>query len=472
MENATLSPTSIGPEEPAVEQPTAATEEPLDERPSTATIPGIWQLAWPAILSNLLFSAVSLVDIKVVGALGPAAIAAATTGNRLFFVTQAILIAITAGTTAMVARAWGANDRDEAARVTKASLVLSAGFAFLTMLPGILFAEQLASFFQLEEETLKLAAIFIRWLSFFNIAFAIMFVFGVSLRAAGDTITPLWIGAITNVVNVVLLYGLVHGNLGMPKLGVKGAALATGLAFTVGCLISLWMWIRGHFVVKFGPSGSITRKHLGQLLFIGYPAGLEQLVFQLGLLAFLWLVALFGTAPYAAYGIGVNILSLSFVVGAGFSIAASTHVGQHLGAKDLEGAERSGWRAFRFSTVAMSLLGIAVILTADNIAGFLIDDPETVQLTVDFIYILGAVQPLMAIEFALAGALRGAGDTRFPFIAVLTGLFGVRVVLAALFTWLDWSVQWVFAALIGDYLVKSSMLIWRFRTGKWKTIQV
>jgi Na+-driven multidrug efflux pump len=126
----------------------------------------------------------------------------------------------------------------------------------------------------------------------------------------------------------------------------------------------------------------------------------------------------------------------------------------------------------RLSVLAMVVLGLGIILGAQRIAEFMIDDPEVVRLTVLFIWILGAVQPLMAIEFAIGGSLRGAGDTRFPLLAVLTGLVGVRVALASLFAWLGLPVGWIYGALIGDYVVKASMLTTRFVRGRWKTIRV
>ena len=98
----------------------------------------------------------------------------------------------------------------------------------------------------------------------------------------------------------------------------------------------------------------------------------------------------------------------------------------------------------------------------------MIDDPEVVRLTVVFIYILGSVQPLMAIEYAMGGALRGAGDTRFPLIAVFSGLIGARVTLAILFAWCSLPVEWIFAALIADYIVKAILLTVRFRSGRWQ----
>jgi putative MATE family efflux protein len=434
--------------------------------------PGVWELAWPAILSNLLYSAVGLVDIKIVGSLGAPAVAAVTTGHRMFFVLQAVLMAITAGTTALVARAWGANDHAEAQRVTRASLTVCVGLALLLTLPGLLFAESLAGIFRLEPETVALAATFIRWLSIFNVGFAASFVIGVALRAAGDTKTPLWVGAFTNVVNVVLVYALVYGRLGLPALGVAGAAIASGIAFSSGALLMLWLWMAGRVRLRPGWGPALERARVRRLLHIGYPAALEQVAWQGGFLIFLWIVALYGTAPYAAYGIGVQILAFSFVVGFGFQIASSTLVGQHLGAEDPEGAARSGWRATWLSVAAMVGLGGSIIAAAPAIASFMIDDPEVVRLTVFFIYVLGAVQPLMAIEFTLGGALRGAGDTRFPLYAVLTGLVGVRCVLAGLFSWLDLPVEWVYGALIADYVVKTSMLTGRFLRGRWKTIRV
>jgi len=432
--------------------------------------PGIWELAWPAILSNLLFSVIGIVTIKIVGTLGAEAVAAVTTGHRIFWGLQATLMAISAGTTALVARSWGADDPTEAARVTTVSLWLSNAVAIGLMLPCIFFAYEIASVFGLDENPTRLAAEFIQYLSLFNIAFSINMILGAALRAAGDTKTPLWIGVATNIVNVVLVYLLVHGMYGFPPMGVVGAAIANGVSFAVGGLIFLYLYYSHRMRVGVGGPNSVTRTRVRQLVHIGYPAGVEQFVFQIGFIAFLWLVAFFGTAPYAAYGVGVQILSISFVVGFGFSIAGSTLVGQHLGAGDSEGAVRSGWRALAMAIGSMVVLSIVIALFANEIARYLINDDEVVRLTVVFIYIMALVQPLMAVEFTLGGCLRGAGDTRFPLMTTMVGLCGVRVGLAAVFVLLGFSVEWIYAALIGDYIVKAVMLLYRFHGGKWQHI--
>lgn len=432
-------------------------------------VQGIWPLAWPAVLANLLQALVGLVDVKVVGHLGAPAVAAVTTGHRVFFVLQAVLMAITTGTTALVARAWGRGDREEAERVTRASLALCAAFAVALSVPAVVFAAPLAGFFGLEPRAAALAATFLRVLAPFNVAFAAGFALATALRAAGDTRTPLWLGLLTNAVNVALLYGLVLGHFGLPALGVAGAALANGLAFASGAGVTVALWWRGRLRVGLGPPGAVTAARVRRLLRIGTPAALEQVVWQGGFVAFLRLVALYGTAAFAAYGIGVNILAFSFVVGFGFQVAASTLVGQHLGAGDPEEATRSGWRATGLAVAVMLTFGTLIVVGARPIARFLIDDPEVVRLTVIFIRILGSVQALMAIEFTLGGALRGAGDTRFPLYVVMAGLLGARVLLAALFAWQERGVAWIYGALIADYVVKATLMTWRFRSGRWRT---
>ena len=434
--------------------------------------PGILQLAWPAILGNLGFSLVGLVDIKIVGSLGASAVAAVTTGHRIFWVLEAVLIAITAGTTAMVARAWGGRNVIEAQRVTQASLWLCCGIAILLTAPIYIFSEVFVSIFNLDAETLAMSANFLQVLVLFNVFFAASMVLGSALRAAGDVMTPLWVGLISNVFNIFLVYGLVHGRFGLPAMGVMGAALANGIAFALGTAIMCTLWLRGRLKIRLAQGRSVTRHRVGQIFKIGYPAGVEQAAMEVGFVLFLWVVALYGTAAYASYGIGVQILSFSFLVGFGFTIAASTHVGQKLGAGDPEGAMRSGWRATGLSIATMTVLGGSIAAAAEPLARFMIDDPEVVRITVIFIYIMAAVQPLMAIVFTLGGALRGAGDTRFPLLTTLVGLVFVRGGGAVLFAWLGLDVTWIFGALILDYLVKTVMLTWRFHSGRWQKIQI
>jgi len=180
--------------------------------------PSIWQLALPSILGNLSYTIVGMVQTKFVGELGPQALAAVGAGQRVMFAMLAVLMAVSAGTTALVARAWGAGDYEEASRVTMASLVLGAGLAAVVATLGFFFAGNLAGVFGLDDETLAMATLNIRWLSFFNIAFAGMLILSAALRASGDAWSPLWIAAGINVLNLPLLYAFIFGRWGMPEM--------------------------------------------------------------------------------------------------------------------------------------------------------------------------------------------------------------------------------------------------------------
>lgn len=445
----------------------------LPSKKHSSERPKLGNLAFPAIVTNLLFSFVAIAQTKFVGELGEQAIAAVGMGQRVFFATQALLMAITAGTTALVARSWGARDYVEASHMTMASLAL-AGFAgIVTAIPAILFAHEIAVVFGLDAETTRLAAENIRWMAVFNLAFAVNFTIGAALRAAGDAWTPFWISVAVNIVNVPLLYALVLGHWGFPALGVKGAAIAGGLAGLLGAVISVVLWFAQWLRVSYIRVGWWATWRFKQLANVGYPAGIEMMVFQIGYFVFLVLLGNnYPTSAFAAYSLAGTMFMICMVVGYGFSVAGSTLSGQHLGANDPAGAVRSGWRALGYAALSMTAFAIVIVLNAEAIVFLFLDDPDplTVKYSVQIAWMLALTTPLMAIEFAIGGALRGAGDTRFPMIATLIGLIGIRCVIALICVLVEADVVWLFAAMIAENLVKGALLIGRFRTDRWKSL--
>jgi len=185
------------------------------------------------------------------------------------------------------------------------------------------------------------------------------------------------------------------------------------------------------------------------------------------LLIYFWIISLYGTAPIAAYNIGINILMLSFMIGQGFSAAGATLTGQFLGADNPREAKRSGWKSTGLSIVSMTFIGLTVAIFSEEISGFLINDPEVIRLTVIFVWFLGSMQPLMAIEFALGGALRGAGDTKSPLIITMIGLVFFRLTVAFIFLYFNLPIEYIFSSLMIDYLVKAILFSYRFNSGRW-----
>ena len=441
-----------------------------DESAVPYTRPTIWQLAVPSIASNLMFSMVAMVQTKFVGSMGAPAVAAVGAGQRVFFALQALLMAIGVGTTALVARSWGAGQREEASRITSASLMFGGLVGLVLMIFGMLFSQQIAEVFGLDQNSAQLASRNIFWLAAFIIGFAIDIILSSALRAAGNAWTPLLFGLAVNIINLPLLYAFILGNWGAPHMGAAGAPFASGLSFALCGAVLVALWMRQKLTIKFYPGDIFKKARYQRLLHIGYPVALEQLVLQFGFFLFMSLIGhYYGTEAFAAYNVGVNMLNAAMVVGSGFSIAGATLVGQHLGAGDVEGAVRSGWRACSMAVGAMSLIGFLIVINASGLAHFFLGSDEiAVQRTTEFTYIMAAMLPLLGVDMAIGGSLRGAGDTRFPLITSFLGLIGVRCALAATFAAFHLPVVWVYSSIIGDYMLKGSMLIWRFKSGHWK----
>jgi putative MATE family efflux protein len=431
---------------------------------------GVWTLAWPSIITNLFYATSSIVAIKVVGNLGPDAIAAAVTGQRVTFILQAVLTGVLAGSTALIARNWGAKQKEEAGIFFTRTVQLVIFIAFITGIMIWQFAEPLVRFFGLKGEALSLSVEYLKAISPFYIGFGCGLGLITALRAVGDVKTPLVIGLIMNIFAIFFMLVLVNGWLGFPEYGVKGAALGNGLSFVIGALLLIVFWRTNQLPVKYSSILHLDLARVKEIFKVGLPAALEQAIFQAGITAFLILVALYGTEAYAAYGIGVQILSFAFVIGFGFSIAGATLVGQHLGAGNPNQARRAGWGAMRLSIVSMTFFGILIAFFAEPLARYMIDNDEVVRLSVVFIWLLGSMQPLMAIEFSLGGALRGAGDTKTPLVITLTCLLFIRVSLALIFYMLDASIEVIFSTLVADYVVKGFLYVARFKSNKWMNV--
>jgi putative MATE family efflux protein len=435
---------------------------------------GVWQLAWPTIVSYATHTLARWADLMMVGPLGKDALAAVGLGGQAFWLTQSIGMLVPTGLTALLARAVGAGDYERADRVLRHALRLGAVIAVAAMAIGVPSARLALSMYGVEPAVIDLGAQYLTWLLVGNVPFALSLVFAAALRAAGDSRTPLMTGLLANVVNVGFNWVLIYGNLGAPALGVRGAAVSTSLAMVAQLAVLAALWRGGRLELRRSPRRAPPDRALYRSLFaIGWPAAVEGMLFAVGILWFQRLVGGYGTEAVAAYNVGAAVLALAFLPGMGFAAAASALVGQHLGDGNPEAAARSGWRATTGALLCMSILGAVIVAFASPIAELFSRDARVVDLIILFIWILGAVLPLMAIEFALGGALRGAGDTFYPLAVVFTGLFVCRLVPASFLALaVGAPLGWVWGALVVDYLAKATLIVRRFRRGRWKTIQL
>jgi putative MATE family efflux protein len=434
----------------------------------------ILSLAWPVIVANLLQVLATTVDLVMVGRLGVTEIAAVGIGGNIVFFTFTVMIGITAGTTALVARAVGAKNHREAHHFLLQSLI--AGFLLSTplVLVGVFFSRQIVAPFSPTEAILSLAADYVS-IIFYSVPFLFtIFIANAALRAAGDTKTPLMIGAIENVINFVINFTLIFGNFGFPALGVRGAAIGTSVSYFTGAMLFLALFVDRRLAVGIGWERPLAAwGTIRRILRVGVPAAAEQFAFQVGLLVWILMVVTFGESAVAAHQIGLRVQSFVFMPGFGLSIASSALVGQNLGAQRPGLAELSAREATKLSILIMGTIGLFNFALAPWIALAFVDPGEAHDLSVTFIRVHAASIPAIGLFFTLSGSLRGAGDTKWPLYASLVGTYLVRLPLSVVLGYpLGLGVLGVWIALPVEYYLRSVIILRRFNGGAWKATAV
>jgi len=305
-------------------------------------------------------------------------------------------------------------------------------------------------------------------------ALAAWMVLAAFFRGLGDTRTPLVTTIVANVVNVVLDYGLVFGRLGLPALGVPGAALGTSIAewLEAGMLfvVLLRRTTRARFATA--PRG-FERKEVVRFLRTSAPIGGQWFLDMSAFAIFTTVIARMGTAAIAANQAMISLLSLSFMQAYGISLATSTLVGRYKGADRLEDAERSLGSALRLGGGLAIAVAALFVLAPETLLGIYTRDAEVLALGRPLLALGAAFQLFDVLGIVVSGALRGAGDTRWPFVAQTTGAWLVRLPLVWLFALGlgygvigAWCAEFVFVAGLGF------AFLWRFRSGAWRGVVI
>lgn len=435
--------------------------------------PRIRQLAWPAILEMGLHMLVGVVDTAMVGQLGAQELAAVALGSRVVFSTIFVFAAVGTGAAALVSRFVGAGDKAKAGRVAGQALALAFLLGLIMAAGGHLVAGVLFRLSKTELVVQQLAADYFKIVSGATLFMLPLFVENALLRGAGDTRTPLVLALFTNIINIIGDYVLIFGWGKIPSLGVAGAAWATAGAQIIGAVLGLALAFTGRLVLSVPLSDLMAwdSNLVQRILSLSIPAALEELTYTISSLAVFFLIGRLGTTALAAHQIAITAESFSYMPGFGFAIAASTLVGQHLGAGDKDGAFKSGGLTAHYSLIVMGVMGAIFFLFPGFIARFFTNDPNVVQLAATCIRIAALEQMPIALEQVMAGSLRGAGDTRYPFRVALLGNWVLRLPLVLLavvvFKWPLWSV-WIITVV--DFCLRATLLIGRYRSRRWVTV--
>lgn len=433
-------------------------------------------LALPVVARMFLQMLVGIVDLAMVGRISPAAISAVGMGNQVFILSTAILNAFTVGTTALIARMSGAGKIKQAQEYARQSLMVTLVAGVVLGALVVLSAEHIMSLLMIaaeepDPEIIRLGTIYLRIVGAAEpLTFTMMTGYAI-MQGMGNMRTPLYIMGFANILNVVFDYLLIFGIGVFPQWGVGGAALATAGSQCLAAIIAL--------LFLFGKSSSLPlslkdsfrpqKLRIQEIMDIGLPSAGEQLVRSSGQFVFSMLVAGLGSVAIAANQIITKAISMSFMPGMGFGHAATTLIGQNLGARLPDQAKASGYVAAKLAAIFMSCVGLVFFFFSYQLAGLFTGDIAVQEAAGECLQMMAISQPFLAYVMVLAGALRGAGDTKYVMLVTLIGTWGSRVVIGWLLgIFLGIGLKGVWLAMIIDNLVRAAMMIVRYQRGKWQ----
>lgn len=450
----------------------------LNKTGKWAMLPVIFALAWPTMLEQAMSTAVQYVDAAMVGRLGAAATAAVGVTTTINWMIGSTVSALGVGFLSFIARAYGAGDKQRAAR-TSGQAVLAAllsGLVF-TALPLALF-RKVPVWMQADPAFQDTAAWYFFILYTPMLPRAAGIIFGTALRAAGDTKTPMRVGILMNAINVTLNYLLIYPThnvwgLTVPGagLGVIGAAIASAVSYAVGGIgitVALWR----HPVIS--PKGQKLRPDweiLKPCLRVALPSTLQRFGTSFGYVAFAAMINALGTVSLAAHSIANTVESAFYIPGYGMMTAAATLAGNALGAKDKARMRDLAQMLLILEVGMMAVSGALLFAFAPAMMGLFTADAAVTALGAAVLRMVAVSEPFYGVAIILEGMLQGVGDTVTPFVFNILGMWGVRILgtfLCTRLTGLGLTAAW--GCMIAHNMLLFLLLSLHYRRGKWNPL--
>jgi putative MATE family efflux protein len=447
----------------------------LDTDKSMATV--IWSLSWPTIVEQILQVTVNYADSAMVGSMGAAATAAISINTSTIWLINGLMNSIAIGFAVLMARRLGSGDVRGAKAIVRQALVAEAVFGLLVSVTMVMVSPSLPRWLGAEAEIRGPATAYMQCIAAGLFSTTLMIGISALLRLSGDTRTSLYLNTFDNIANIILnaffifpgfeLAGIRFEGLG---LGVRGAAIATSIAATLTAILLLGtllgkgrnIGIRGRGSWK--PSRTIQHTAIR----LAVPIALERSTLSLGQIALTAMVSSLGTAALAAHYLANTAEQITFLPPMGIATAATTLVAQSLGAGRKRKAREYADTCNRWGASLATIMGLLMFLFAPTLIGLFTPDETVIALGAKVLRIEAFAETGLSLSQLINGALRGAGDTRAPFLVSLLGMWVVRLPLAwFLLAFTDLGLSCVWIAMMTDLNIRGIVSLVYYRRGKW-----
>ncbi len=438
------------------------------------SVPEVFDLAYPVVLTQMATTAMGVVDSAMVGRLGATELASVGFAGVWMWTCFSLFHGTASGVQTFVSQADGAGEQihcgawawQGAYAVVPATVVVALALGFVV--------EPLIALLGPSAEMQDASLAYVRTRLAGEVGMATMMVLTSFFRGLGDTKTPLYVSIGANVVNAVLDYGLIFGRLGLPEWGVAGAGAATAIGqwSAAGALFVAFRreQVRARYNTRLARP---QRNAILRFLRTGVPIGGQWALGMTSFAMFTTLIARMSDEAMAASQAFIILLSLSFMQAVGISVAASTLVGRYIGAKELAGAERSFWSSLRLGAILGGIVGIVFVVFPESLMRIFTNDPTVIALGAPLMLLGALFQFFDAGGIIAEGALRGAGDTRWPFVVHSLLGWGFFVPAAYVLGFVfEGGLRGAWFAGLLYVIVLAASLVWRFRSGAWREVEI
>ncbi len=432
----------------------------------------IMDLALPIIGGMVSQNILNLVDTAMVGQLGDAALAGVALGGFVNFMTIAFVTGMASGVQATAARRLGEGKTEAMAIPLNGGLLLAAIISVPASIAMFFLAPSVMASLAEDTQVASMGGAYLQCRVVAMVAVGMNFAFRGYWNATNRSRLYLRTLVVMHVCNVLISYVLIFGKLGLPALGVVGAGIGTAASTFIGLAYYCWLGLvhaRDAGFLKGIPKGKAMRS----MLRISLPSGAQQFLFAAGLTVFFTLIGKVGTQELAAASVITNLFLVGILPGIAFGLAATSLVGQALGAGDPAEAKRWGWDVAKVAAGRLALLSLPALVAPQLLLWPFIKNPETLALAIWPLRIVAASLVLEAVAMTLLNALLGAGASRTVMLASVASQWGVQLPLVFLLgpvMGYGLTAIYVVSTLSRVSLAAVFVVVWR--RGKWAEIEV
>ena len=434
----------------------------------------IFLLAVPMILELIMESTFAVVDIFFVGKLGPSAVATVGLTETYLFLLYSIVMGLSMAVTAIVARRIGEKEKEKAGITAVQSIFLAIIISLPFAFAGIFFSKDLLALMGADSWTLEYGYRYMQWMLGGNVVIVLLFIINAIFRGAGDAAIAMRVLWIANAFNIVLDPLLIFGFGPFPELGVEGAAIATNIGRCIGVLTQLWFLYKGvkhirvlrlQIYLHWKTISAIIKTSLG---------GIGQMIIAMTSWIFIMrILAEFGSQVVAGTTIAMRIMMFTMMPAWGMSNAVATLVGQNLGAKKPDRAERSVWITGLWNMIFLIGVAIVYFIDSESLVGIFTDDLQVISVGAMWLRIVSYSYFVYGWWMVSSQAFNGAGDTVTPTKINFVFFWLIEVPLSYFMAkTLDMGHSGVFWAIFIAETAVGLFTLWLFTRGKWKNVQV